>query len=127
MSISKINFLNDCKIKNALEKLNEQYYYGCASIDIDSGIYLCTDDGDLQNYFVRICFQGRSDMIHFQAKSDGSGNVDCIRIIDRDGIEKLIDIINRKKDFWGFNISNIEKQVPLSRNDKAFYLLTIKN
>ena len=54
MAQFKISSINDYRIQNALDRLNERFYYDCAYIDINRELFLSTSNGDVQIYMVKI-------------------------------------------------------------------------
>ena len=128
MAQFKISSINDSRIKNALDRLNERFYYDCAYIDINQELFLSTSNGDVQIYMVKITFNNRIDIVHFVAEANDSGNIEYIKIFKRDGIEKLINIIQNNMSFYGIKISSIEKKHIIEFYEKkTYYQLNVEN
>ena len=128
MAQFKINSINDSRIKNALDRLNERFYYDCAYIDINRELFLSTSNGDVQIYMVKIIFNNRIDIVHFVAEANDSGNIGYIKIFQRDGIEKLINTIQNNMSFYGIKISSIEeKHIIEFYEKKTYYQLNVEN
>lgn len=128
MAQFKISSINDSRIKNALDRLNERFYYDCAYIDINRELFLSTSNGDVQIYMVKIIFNNRIDIVHFVAEANDSGNIGYIKISKRDGIEKLINTIQNNMSFYGIKISSIEeKHIIEFYEKKTYYQLNVEN
>ena len=128
MAQFKISSINDSRIKNALDRLNERFYYDCAYIDINRELFLSTSNGDVQIYMVKIIFNNRIDIVHFVAEANDSGNIGYIKIFQRDGIEKLINTIQNNMSFYGIKISSIEeKHIIEFYEKKTYYQLNVEN
>jgi hypothetical protein len=56
----------------------------------------------------KIRFQLRNDVISFVVKSDGSGDLDYIKILDGYSIDVMISKIRETNSFWGIPIKTIE-------------------
>lgn len=128
MAQFKISSINDSRIKNALDRFNERFYYDCAYIDINRELFLSTSNGDVQIYMVKIIFNNRIDIVHFVAEANDSGNIGYIKIFKRDGIEKLINTIQNNMSFYGIKISSIEeKHIIEFYEKKTYYQLNVEN
>ena len=77
---------------------------------------------------VKITFKKIIDIVHFVAEANDSGNIEYIKIFKRDGIEKLINIIQNNMSFYGIKISSIEKKHIIEFYEKkTYYQLNVEN
>ena len=115
------NIQTDRKIRESLQMLNNDFYYGCATIDINTQIYMTCHTDYCQTYMAKIRFQLQNDVISFIVKSDDSGDLDYIKIIDGYSIDVMINKIRESSNFWGISIKNIETGVDHDFNETYKY------
>lgn len=117
-------------IRQALQELNTQFYYGCAEIELETeGYFSSIYKIDCQEYIATIWFQHTKYIIEFVVKSDGTGDIDYIDINDGYSIDKLINIIQQRHNFYGIEIESIEEKTDFiydSSNSYKFYHLIVK-
>ncbi len=121
----EFNNQTDSKIRESLQMLNNDFYYGCASIDINTQIYTCRTDC-CQTYIAKIKFQLRNDVISFIVKSDGSGDLDYIKILDGYSIDVMINKIRETNSFWGIPVKTIEAKIDREFNETyKYYIINV--
>lgn len=131
MAYYNFNLITRSVIMNAIKKMEQSFYLNTGHYEIcdcDLGVNGLNDPKPLQNYIVRFMYyEHLVDVVHFVVKSDGTGNLDYIKLPKRENYEKIAAYVENFGEFWGVPIGNIQEKFELFFGEKHyFYIFKVK-
>lgn len=66
-------------------------------------------------------FPGGQDAIKFEVRTDGSGNLECIKVFDFSSMTKILNKVKENNDFWGFKVCSYELKSMFERGAEYKY------
>jgi|GEM_PF-6174763 len=124
MKYYTFNASSDERIRASVRKIDTDFYYGCASMELLTNVMLCSCEYERQKYQIIFRFQGYKDIIEYVVKADDSGDVDYIEIkqATHNNVDKVLDIVKQTDEFWGIKISKIETLGSFANNIYRFII-----